>query len=300
MRRLIVNWLWLLIFAGLAVGFVIGGWSSKDIPPHQQNDRADSASDSANKQPSLVAQLHSEQKDKEDRPIQSWLAVFLELKLTDAIIAVFTVILAIKTSGLFVETAGLRSAADKQAGDMKESIAAAQRAAEAAQLSAKAAVSVEIPHVYIDNLEFQESGVGNLAAQLQFPHVAISVKNYGRTPAFLGQLAAEMLIAPMLPDAPDYSNTARDLPTGTVIEGSTSYDLPTARLFNAVPIETIKDIIAERTYVWIYGYIFYRDFLRNPHCLRFCAQLIVLNGDGHTGNVHIIESGEDTEYTESY
>lgn len=199
--------------------------------------------------------------------------------LGTAIIAVFTTVLGIFTMNLAKST---------------------RIAADAAKLAAQAAISVELPHVYIDNLEFQESGVGNLAAQLQFPRVAISVKNYGRTPAFISQQAAEMLVAPTLPDMPDYSNSAHDMPTGTVIEGRTSYELRVARLPDILPIETIEDIIAERTYVWIYGYLFYRDFLRNPHCMRFCAQLIVLNGDGHTGSVHIMESGEDTKYTESY
>ena len=198
--------------------------------------------------------------------------------LGTAIIAVFTTVLGIFTMSLAKST---------------------RIAANAAELAARAAIRVDLPHVYIDNLEFQESGVANLAANLQFPRIAISVKNYGRTPAFLGQLAAEMLIAPALPERPDYSNTARDLPSGTVIVGETSYELPTARLHN-IPIETIEDIIAERTYLWIYGYLSYRDYLRDPHCLRFCAQLIVLNGDGHTGSVHIIESGEGTKYTESY
>jgi hypothetical protein len=59
-------------------------------------------------------------------------------------IAIFTTVLAVKTSGLFKETAGLREEtavlakfAKQQADDMKDSIAAAQKSANAALLNAE-------------------------------------------------------------------------------------------------------------------------------------------------------------------
>jgi hypothetical protein len=140
------------------------------------------------------------------------------------VIAVFTTVLGIFTMSLAKST---RSAAD------------------AALLAAQASIGVELPHVFIDNLEFQHAGVGNLAANLQFPRVAISVKNYGRTPAFLGLQGVEMLVAPTLPETPDYSNNAYDLPSGTVIEGGATYDLPVARLRDILPIETIEILLRE-------------------------------------------------------
>src|SRR5882724_11750787 len=65
-----------------------------------------------------------------------WAVKFFELKLTDVLIVFFTGVLAVKTAGLFKETAGLRAAADQQASDMKASIAAAKDAAAAAERSA--------------------------------------------------------------------------------------------------------------------------------------------------------------------
>ena len=88
MRQFIGDWFWLLIFFALVAGFGFGGWSSSGETKH-------------------------------------WLDSFFELKLTDLVIAIFTVVLAIKTSGLFVETAGLRAAAEKQSQDMERSIRAA-------------------------------------------------------------------------------------------------------------------------------------------------------------------------------
>lgn len=70
MRSLIANWIWLLIFVAFVFGFAVGGWSA----------------------------------DGEKNSVLPWIANFFELKLTDAVIALFTVVLAVKTSGLFVET----------------------------------------------------------------------------------------------------------------------------------------------------------------------------------------------------
>jgi hypothetical protein len=54
------------------------------------------------------------------------------------LVAYFTYILASKTAGLFVETAGLRAAAEQQKADLLRSIEATEKAAEATVLSAKA------------------------------------------------------------------------------------------------------------------------------------------------------------------
>jgi hypothetical protein len=95
MRQLLYDWAWFLIFVALVVGFGFGSWAASNETKH-------------------------------------WLDNFFELKLTDVVIAIFTVVLAIKTSGLFVETAGLRAAADKQSRDMERSIKAATDAVGAA------------------------------------------------------------------------------------------------------------------------------------------------------------------------
>lgn len=104
--------------------------------------------------------------------------VFFELKLTDVIIAIFTVVLAVKTSGLFVETAGLRAAADKQREDSLRAIEATENSAAAAvvantqsreffTLGRRPWLELTSPRILID-------GGGNLIFQ-------ISCKNIGQT-----------------------------------------------------------------------------------------------------------------------
>ena len=134
------------MFLALTVGFVIGGWSvSNDAPRQQQTQRADGARRNADAPLSAINQGDASKgalgtEEKEGHTTWSWLSNFFELKLTDAIIAIFTIVLALKTSGLFKETAGLRSAADKQAKDMEASTKAATDAANAAITSNQIAV----------------------------------------------------------------------------------------------------------------------------------------------------------------
>jgi hypothetical protein len=57
---------------------------------------------------------------------------FLNIKISDALIALFTIVLAYKTAGLFKETAGLREATDKMYLAGGDQLAVALKAAYAA------------------------------------------------------------------------------------------------------------------------------------------------------------------------
>jgi hypothetical protein len=206
---------------------------------------------------------------------------FWSAKLSDWALVAFTGLLVLFTYRLWQSTDKLWAAGEKQ-------IHIALR-------TAQAAVGVEIPRLFVSDLQFQQPEVGNLGAHLQFPRISISVKNFGRTPAFLGQQSSELLVAPFLPEIPVYPN-AHDLEPGRIIEGGASYDLPVARSRAMLSRETIEGILVGTTFVWVYGYVFYRDFLHDPHWLRFCGQLHISVGNGP---VRVIEEGPD-KYTESY
>jgi hypothetical protein len=255
------------VFLALFVAWVSVGswhsWQSSMPPPSQRIESRD--------RQHAIDESYERSAEKQIAYYTKWLAWF-----TGALVAVAGI------QGYFL----LR--ADKTA----------RIAADAATQAARAAIGVELPKVFIENLEFQESSSGTLFENLQFVRVAISVKNYGRTPAFLRQQSAEMLIAGWPPEKPEYPN-AHDLESGRIIEGGKTYDLPVARLRNEVPDdETINAIIEGKTNVWVYGYLFYRDFLNEPHRLGFCAQLVIHSSRGSGGH-HLIECGPP-KYTESY
>jgi hypothetical protein len=109
--------------------------------------------------------------------------------------------------------------------------------------------------------------------------------------------SAEMQIGGWLPEEPVYPN-AHDLESGRVIESRDPYDLPVARLREPPSEKTIQSILEGKTYIWVYGYVFYRDFLNDPHMLRFCAHWYIYNGP-FLIPPRFIEDGPP-KYTESY
>jgi hypothetical protein len=120
--------------------------------PQQHAEGTKDTKRASDDNPSAISQSHVSQEatkadKKENNSAGSWIGNFFELKLTDAIIAIFTIVLAIKTSGLFVETSGLRSAADKQSSDMRESIAAAK---EANNVAERALIAGQRPWIHVD------------------------------------------------------------------------------------------------------------------------------------------------------
>jgi hypothetical protein len=100
-----------------------------------------------------------------------------------------------------------------------------------------------------------------------------------------------MQIGGRLPQDPVYPN-AHDLESGTVIEGGRTYDLPVPHFREALSEGTIQSILDGKTYIWVYGYVFYGDFLNNPHMLRFCAHWLLTPP-------RFIEDGPP-QYIESY
>jgi hypothetical protein len=124
------NGIWIGLFCVVvtALGFE-ALTASQDIPKQQNTYRAESAKrgadlSAATLNESYSAEQTNKRKEKQTQATEHTLE-FFNIKFSDAIIALFTIVLAVKTAGLFKETAGLRSAADKQSRDMEASIKAA-------------------------------------------------------------------------------------------------------------------------------------------------------------------------------
>lgn len=228
------------------------------------------------------------------------------------IVAAFTVVPAFSTIGLWIATIGLqrstnklwesgerqieitRSAAWRQIRAMAESNSAARQAAQAATESAIVAVGVELPKLVLYHLDFN-IGSGDVAAHLRQPSLSVSVKNYGRTPAFLIGQAAEIKIYAALPETPEYE-CAFNVPPETVVESRLIYELTMAplRFFSE---EDIKAVMAGNRRLWVYGYVHYRDFLGRNHMARFCK--VFLPPSPPFGTYHFIDD-ETHGYIESF
>jgi hypothetical protein len=141
--------------------------------------------------------------------------------------------------------------------------------ANAAILQARAAIGVKLPKIILSRVDFGDAGAASLASRLQSPKIAISVTNYGQTPAFLLGQAIEIEVCALLPAKPEYPS-AFDLAPETVVEYKNKYLLGTARLNSPLSPDDIQAILDGNTRLWVYGYVYYRNILSEPHMARFC------------------------------
>jgi hypothetical protein len=231
----------------------------------------------------------------------------------EAVTAFFTIILAVSTIGLWGATYHLYKAGEEQRLS-SERIAAEQRqsseriaerqseqtqrsldiaftAANAAELSAKAAVGSELPLVFLTSIDVKPA-IGSTPKIVspslpQIPSVVfVEFKNYGRTPAILHHLFIDWDVTSRLPDEPDYN---RQYPLEDhVIEPRDSFDFFTTGdvIFDSTQIEAANRG-PER--LWVYGYLSYSDFLRNEHRIGFCA----VWGETGDGPFHLMQAGTD-------
>jgi hypothetical protein len=174
-------------------------------------------------------------------------------------------------------------------GTARISADAAKRAADAAALSAKAAIGVELPVLRVLNVSFRNSQDETLVEMLQYPRFDVLVKNFGRTPAFLTQEAVCIAVG-KLGDAPDYSSGFVDLPPSRLIEAGDPYILKDAPQHEAFGPDEITAILGRKHALYVYGLVGYTDFLRAPHISRFFFELII-RPDGSRRMLEIYRAG---------
>ncbi|MGB6436975.1 MAG: hypothetical protein WBF59_23445 [Bradyrhizobium sp.] len=243
MRQFIGDWFWLLIFFALVAGFGFGGWSSSGETKH-------------------------------------WLDSFFELKLTDLVIAIFTVVLAIKTSGLFVETAGLRAAAEKQSQDMERSIRAAtdavgtaiaanQIATTTSQQQLRAYLTAKEINLNVIRGPSMMGAYGPIAGAIHTFAIAPVVFNGGQTPATNAVVnsSTRHFPGPMqddfdFPDSEHYGYG--------VIGPQSEFHGPEAN----IPIADVDPALGGIWYLW--GWVEYDDIFTadTRHRTEFCFEIM--------------------------
>lgn len=171
---------------------------------------------------------------------------------------------------------------------MRASIKDTGVAAKAAELSARAAVGIELPILRFipDDLvdlavrlepNAPYGGRGNDGAPGRFSAVGdIKIMNYGRTPAFPEMLAVGWLVAERLPDMPAYiqhdkMNHASVVRPGEEFGTGTHYGI---ELTNAD-----LSALESGAWLWFYGSMTYTDFLDESREARFCWRYANRNFD---------------------
>lgn len=195
-------------------------------------------------------------------------------RILDFITALSTLAIAYFTYTLWRANQDMVRVANMQRTDTIRAIEASEAAARAAERSAEASVGVEIPRLAVESIEFINFGAANLPAKLQFPQVAVTIRNYGRTPAFLQRESVCFEIGMTMPSKIEY-DYAIDLPAGRAMNKDECYRLTRTGQRPSLTEESVAGIMEGASALWVYGYIAYRDFLNEPRWFNFRASFQV-------------------------
>jgi hypothetical protein len=186
----------------------------------------------------------------------------------------------------------------RQIGEMVKATAATEKAANAATQSAQAAMGTALPNLWLYKMGFDDMGNANLRAKLQSPKIAVSIKNYGGSPAFVTQQGVGIYWGHILPKEPDYSEHAFDVNQETVVEKDAIFNFDPVRPRKLIPDEDVDAIQQQRKSLWVYGRVQYLDFLGKRHARAFCKQFVM---GGLNPNAYVfIDCDQNPAYTESY
>jgi hypothetical protein len=201
--------------------------------------------------------------------------------------AIFTAVLTASTIGLWLQTKRLAAGAEEQSSDMKASIAAAQRSADAAWLSAQASIGAETARLIPVSAFLQDSPsmfakpdpyggtveptVDELLAK---GIIVIEFKNLGRTAAEIIAFCGETSLSPDLPEIPVYAKIKRHSPCETAeAHGKTFreyvFDWERPKPDKANSLSSLFTVHK----IWLFGYLEYLDFMGVRYRQRFCMYL---------------------------
>lgn len=199
---------------------------------------------------------------------------------SDAIIAVFTVVLTFSTIGLWAQTKRLAEGAENQAADTKRSLEIAETTANATKLSADAALALELPLLRIAMPELlQTSGPrtdeavgGMVMTGPPGEHLAIpglDIRNDGRTHAFPEVIYSGFHVGADLPDHPPYRFVQLQ-ETGDIIRSNDDATVILRKPAIALDPEQRAAIAAKDQFLWFFVQIWYADFMDEIHHHGFC------------------------------
>lgn len=240
----------------LSWGFLAGQASSQHQPQNQQTTASNHDSNSGAQQ---------------NEPAKTWgerLSIIWNRTWDDPV-AFYTFILSIFTGLLAIVSATqiiFLIRADKTA----------RTSADAANKSAEAALSAQMPILVINFASLTSPGIASVQPANPIPRnitPVITLENVGRGPARIVQGCLEWTVVATpaeLPLPPRYKNIVPYVNNVFVLFGKRiPVDVP-------CKIELSEDqarMIDDRTqFLWVFGYLSYEDIFRRPHETKFCLK----------------------------
>jgi len=197
-------------------------------------------------QPKSDTELTQERIDQQHREHSDDLLVKF-----NGVLAVFTVILAISTISLWLETRLLRKLADQQAKDMKQSLALTKQ-------SVDAAVALELPLFVVESTTIEPNDKTH----------TISLGNHGRTPAIITETCFVTKLDHALAPNPRYPmHDVEEIEVSRIVENG--HEFPISRS-STLSEENWNSVLKGETILWVYGYLDYLDFLKMKRRTGFC------------------------------
>jgi len=184
-----------------------------------------------------------------------------------AIIAIFTIVLSAFTVGLYWETAGLRRAADLQKEDTREALDIARESADAATLSARASMGVELPRFVLDSIFVL--GRDDLRGTLKDCRPVIHVTNHGRTSGEIICDGVDFLVGDLPARPPNFTVYSARL--GTIVGPGKSHVIDRV-IPTPLTVDEIERIVSGSVNLWLNCRLWYRDFMNDVHIKRFCCR----------------------------
>jgi len=208
-------------------------------------------------------------------PSPSWAIVYVTV--------VYVIVAICQWSGIRRQA----TAAEAQASNLEKTLLATEKAAEAAKLSADAAVAGSVAHLHLMRLwiegrepggDIMDGGVGVVDPMLHY-----GFTNYGKTPAFLIEMCWESLIAPRLPAAPIYKNRGEighDLFV-VAAEQDINHKFKWSHLFEKYLTEDdVTPVRRMEQRLYVYGFFRYRDAFERHWRVGF-AYYFNIRGQAH-------------------
>jgi hypothetical protein len=183
----------------------------------------------------------------------------------------------------------LRESEQRQAADFKASVAVAQKSAEAAELNARAAVGVEVPHLWILGVDAIGRVKGKTAWLERF-QVQVRIKNFGRTPAFVHTIDMGHDIDSDLPDSPEYLTSLG--PEETIIIEGGEIHVHEEGFISKFPGFRAEEVARMGTTghgIMLCGVIKFRDFLGADHSKGFICSW--MNFEHMGGEARFVDVG---------
>jgi hypothetical protein len=164
-----------------------------------------------------------------------------------------------------------------QTGILKDSVAVAQKSADAAGLSAKAAMGVSVPLLALYRFSFDTKGREHPVTFYHDPHVQLELKNYGQSPAFLKKFNLNFSWG-----TEESSNTGYDFEAEQVIDAGGIFAFKERELgiLTRPPAEVIGYLVAGSEKLVFSGWVTYKDVFGSPaKKLEFGKHLIEFDSE---------------------